>query len=130
MQPTTERVTPFASFCLRNRDFQLRLPIARSTPGPHGHSHRVMTRSSSSRASSGEGTPRAPDRRRMHRIDWAELLRRIHRVDALACPRCERRLAFIAAVTERDSIRQVLEHLGESPTGPPPVRIVDAWVGS
>jgi hypothetical protein len=63
----------------------------------------------------------------MHRIDWAELLRRIHGVDALACPRCQGRLAFIAAVTRRNSIRQILEHLGESATGPPPPRIVDPW---
>ena len=70
-----------------------------------------------------------PDRRQMHRIDWAELLRRIYRVDALACPRCDERLTFIAVLTDRKSIRRVLDHLGESATGLPPVRVVGAWAG-
>ena len=69
------------------------------------------------------------DRRQMHRIDWAELLRRVYRVDALACPRCECRLEFIAVVTERSAIRRVLEHLGEPVTGPPATRVLDAWAG-
>ena len=63
----------------------------------------------------------------MERIDWAELLRRIYGVDALRCPRCSGRLRFIASVTDRGAIERVLEHLGESATGPPPKRIVDAW---
>ena len=78
---------------------------------------------------SSDATSRPDDRRLMHRIDWAELLRRVHRVDALACPRCHGRLRFIAVVTERAAIRRVLDHLGESPTGPPPVRVLDAWAG-
>ena len=61
-------------------------------------------------------------------LNWADLLRRIYDVDALRCPRCEGRLQFIAVVTERASIRRVLEHLGESATGPPPERAV-AWAG-
>ena len=64
----------------------------------------------------------------MHRIDWAELLRRIYRVDVLACPRCAGRLEFIAVVTERPAIERVLEFLGESATGPPPPRILGAWL--
>ena len=52
-----------------------------------------------------------------------------HRVDALACPRCHGRLRLIAVVMERAAIRRVLDHLGESATGPPPVRVLDAWAG-
>jgi uncharacterized protein YbaR (Trm112 family) len=50
-------------------------------------------------------------------------------VDVLACPRCEGRLEFIAVVTEARAIRRVLDHLGESATGPLPARIVGAWAG-
>ena len=70
---------------------------------------------------------RRPDRRLMERINWADLLRRIYNVEALRCPKCRGRLSFIAVVTERASIARILAHLGESPSGPPPVRTVDPW---
>ena len=56
-------------------------------------------------------------------IDWAELLTRIHDVDALACP-CGGRLHFIALVTERDTAQTILEAMG-LPTEAPP--IARAW---
>ena len=64
----------------------------------------------------------------MERIDWASLLKRIHGVDVLQCPRCHGRLEICAAVTEPENIRRVLGHLGESATGPPPSRILDPWI--
>ncbi len=70
---------------------------------------------------------RRPDRRRMERINWADLLRRVYGVDALRCPKCSGRLSFVAVVTERAAIARILNHLGESPSGPPPVRTVDPW---
>lgn len=53
------------------------------------------------------------------RIDWAELLKRIHSVDALACT-CGGRLRFIALITEPETARAILESLS-LPSEPPPV---------
>ncbi len=63
----------------------------------------------------------------MERINWADLLRRVYGVDVLRCPDCGGRLSFVAVVTERAAIERILKHLGESPSGPPPVRTVDPW---
>ncbi len=53
------------------------------------------------------------------RIDWAELLKRVHDVDALACP-CGGRLEFVALILDEDAARTILEsfHL---PSEPPPI---------
>jgi len=53
------------------------------------------------------------------RIDWAELLKRVHDVDALACP-CGGRLKFIALILEEDPARAILESL-HLPSEPPPI---------
>jgi hypothetical protein len=53
------------------------------------------------------------------RIDWAELLKRVHNVNALACP-CGGRLRFIALVTESETARAILESLS-LPSEPPPI---------
>jgi hypothetical protein len=53
------------------------------------------------------------------RIDWAELLKRVHRVDALACP-CGGRLQFIALILEEATARAILGSVG-LPTEPPPI---------
>ncbi len=45
------------------------------------------------------------------RIDWATLLKRVHDVDALACP-CGGRLKFVELVTEADRARHLLRELG------------------
>jgi hypothetical protein len=47
------------------------------------------------------------------------LLKRIHNVDALACP-CGGRLRFVQVVTEPETARTILESMG-LPTDPPPV---------
>jgi hypothetical protein len=52
-------------------------------------------------------------------IDWAELLKRVHDVDALACP-CGGRLRFIALITEKDAAQTILKAMG-LPIEPPPV---------
>ena len=52
-------------------------------------------------------------------IDWAELLKRIHDVDVLACP-CGGRLRFIALVTEKETAQTILEAMG-LPTEAPPI---------
>jgi hypothetical protein len=53
------------------------------------------------------------------RIDWATLLRRVHSVDALACP-CGGRLRFVALVTEPETAKEILQSMG-LPTDLPPV---------
>ena len=56
------------------------------------------------------------------RIPWAELLRRIHGVDALACPRCGTRMQPIAVVTDAATARAILTAVGPEGTGPPTPR--------
>ena len=53
------------------------------------------------------------------RIDWATLLRRVHSVDALACP-CGGRLKFVDVITEPATAREILRSVG-LPTDPPPI---------
>ena len=60
-------------------------------------------------------------------VDWASLLRRIHRLDALSCARCGGRLAVIAVLHEPAAIAKVLTHVGASPSRSPPRRIVEPW---
>ena len=60
-----------------------------------------------------------PHRGAPWRIDWATLLKRVHDVDALACP-CGGRLKFVELVTESTTAREVLASMG-LPTDPPPV---------
>lgn len=56
--------------------------------------------------------PEAP--KRSKRMDWASLLWRVWRVDALRCDGCGGRMKMIAALTERAGIVRILEHLGVS----------------
>src|SRR5664280_1878100 len=53
------------------------------------------------------------------RIDWATLLRRVHSVDALACP-CGGRLKFLDVITEPTMAREILQSMG-LPTDLPPI---------
>jgi hypothetical protein len=55
------------------------------------------------------------------RIEWAQLLRRIHWVDVLACP-CGGRRAIVADISERDVVVALLAHLGLPPFAPPIAR--------
>ena len=71
-------------------------------------------------AESGAGDsslPIAVARSSSNRINWAELLKRVYDVDALACE-CGGRLRFIALITERETARIVLRGHG-LPTEPP-----------
>jgi hypothetical protein len=54
------------------------------------------------------------------RVDWAPLLRRSFAVDVLQCPKCNGRLRVLAVITERESVRPILAHLG-MPTDAPPI---------
>ena len=58
--------------------------------------------------------PRAPGR-----IPWAELFRRVFRIDVLQCERCGGEMKVLALVTEQAAIKKILEHLDLPSTGPP-----------
>src|SRR5690606_41304585 len=53
---------------------------------------------------------------------WAELLKRVFRIDALVCDHCGRARRILAAIIEADAIRRILAHL-DLPTDPPPIQL-------
>ncbi len=55
------------------------------------------------------------------RIDWATLLKRVHDVDALACP-CGGRLKFVQLVTEPVIAKEILQGMGLLTEAPPIAR--------
>jgi hypothetical protein len=63
------------------------------------------------------GTPAA--RGRGGAIPWSELLRRVYKIDALACP-CGGRLQFISLILDRRVAAAILESL-HLPSEPPPI---------
>lgn len=67
-------------------------------------------------SSNGEVSLRA---RGSARIDWAELLKRVYDIDALACA-CGGRLQFIALIIDEESARSILASL-KLPTQAPPL---------
>ena len=57
--------------------------------------------------------PARPTRRDgTSRIDWASLLRRVFKVDVLACARCGGRMRVISVIEEPTVIEKLLRHLG------------------
>ena len=46
------------------------------------------------------------------RIDWASLLRRVFKIDLLACARCAGRMRVISVIEEPPVIEKILRHLG------------------
>ena len=63
------------------------------------------------------GTPPHPS---IHRLPWAELLKRVFAIDALTCPRCGGPRKLIALLTDGLVVRRILEHL-RLPTEPLPL---------
>jgi hypothetical protein len=55
------------------------------------------------------------------RIEWAQLLRRIHLVDVLACP-CGGRRAIVADISDRNVVVALVAHLGLPTEAPPMAR--------
>ena len=49
---------------------------------------------------------------RVSRLPWALLLKRVFITDALTCPKCQGRMKILAAITETEAIRKILDHLG------------------
>jgi hypothetical protein len=58
-------------------------------------------------------------------IDWATLMRRSFDVDVLACAHCGGRLRLLAVITETESVRRLLAHLGLPSDAPPLARARD-----
>ena len=54
------------------------------------------------------------------RIAWAKLLARLGEAFPLACPNCGGDIRLISFITQPETIRKILTHLGE-PLVPPPV---------
>jgi hypothetical protein len=65
---------------------------------------------------------------RAARYRWAELLRRIFKVDPLTCPRCAALMRIVAAITDPAVITRILAHrarglsLAQRSRSPPPGR--------
>jgi hypothetical protein len=69
----------------------------------------------------GDAEPLAPEpsqATRGERYAWAMLLARIYDCLPLLCPRCGRAMRILAFVTAGETVRRILEHVGE-PTDPP-----------
>ena len=62
---------------------------------------------------------------RARRYTWAQLLKRVFKIDALQCPYCQGRRKLIAFITEAPVIRAILECL-DLP-GDPPVLWPSRW---
>ena len=56
---------------------------------------------------------------RRHRVAWADLLRRVFRIDVTQCPACGGRMRIVAALTEPRSIQRYLEGVGLPSRAPP-----------
>ncbi len=59
------------------------------------------------------------------RVDWATLLRRTFSVDVLACDACHGRMRVLGRVTERDTVRAILERLAMAADAPRVARARD-----
>ena len=55
---------------------------------------------------------------RVERYSWAMLLARIYDCLPLVCPSCGHAMKILAFVTEGETVRRVLDHVGE-PVDPP-----------
>ncbi len=53
------------------------------------------------------------------RIAWADLLKRVFKIDALRCPGCGGRMRLLAAITDPSVARRILECLALSSRAPP-----------
>jgi hypothetical protein len=82
--------------------------------------------SAPSQADSAEAHPLkpAPTTPPSHRWRWAQLLRRVFKVDVESCPRCQSPLQLIALITEAVALSRIVAHLGLStPPQPQPARL-------
>jgi hypothetical protein len=52
-----------------------------------------------------------PTAQAARRRSWAELIRRVHEVDPLICPKCGGEMRVVAFITEAPVIKRILDHL-------------------
>ena len=57
--------------------------------------------------------------RRLVRLSWAKLLKRVSEIDMAHCPNCGGELRIIAAILEQHVIESILTHLGLQARAPP-----------
>ena len=55
---------------------------------------------------------------------WASLMKRVFDIDVLECPKSKSRMQQIAFITDRNSIRDFLEHVGLFGNSPPEIDIL------
>ena len=69
--------------------------------------------------------PKATHRKRAHAhpdhvtptaspVKWAELLKRVWGIDALKCPKCDRRMTALAVVEDAAEVARYLAHTGQT----------------
>jgi len=56
---------------------------------------------------------------RSRNYSWAELMRRVWRIDVLECPACHGRMRILAAIHSPEAIRAILDCLGLPSRAPP-----------
>jgi hypothetical protein len=108
----------------RHRYYGVLAPNARRRPA-------VTAMACEARASGEAGTPanaeedNEPASRSPARYLWAMRLARLYAVFLLLCPACGAPLRIIAFITDTPAIRQILDHIGEPSTPPPPAALPD-----
>jgi hypothetical protein len=124
--------------------------LAALIPPPRAHRHRyhgVLAPNASLRAAVTALAPRASDdlpgadekKMQEHTVEdgwrsparylWAMLLARLYESTPLVCPNCQADMRIVAFVTDGDSLRHILESIGESADPPPisPARGPPLW---
>lgn len=98
----------------------LRHQVVPSPPDPpEDHDHECGHRRPSREPCTDVPALPQPDTRR--RYSWAELMKRVFRVDMLVCAHCGRKRKLPAALIDSDVIRKILQHL-RLPTDAPRLR--------
>jgi len=66
-----------------------------------------------------EPGPHRDPSRRLRRVAWADLLRRVFAIDVLECPRCGWRIRLVAVIHAPDATQTILECLDLPSRAPP-----------
>ena len=53
---------------------------------------------------------------------WARLIRKIFEVDVLRCTKCGGEMKIIAFIIKQNSVKKILDHIGEQTKRAPPLR--------
>ena len=112
---------------------QFRLRLAALVPRPRLHLirfHGLLTPNATLRAQIVPGGPDhatdtsdergdAPNSSARARMSWAQLLKRVFKIDMASCPQCGGPLTLIAAIKDPAVITKILTHLGFHTHAPP-----------